>query len=73
VSKAIQNLFGKVFIFHFKLNNSNLVEGRQGFWVNRTYVPDDNLEIQLNSIDATEVSLVLLNVVYLLLYIFYRN
>jgi hypothetical protein len=38
--------------------------------VNRTYVPDDTLEIKLNSIDATEVSLILHNVVYLLLYIF---
>jgi hypothetical protein len=28
------------------------VEGRQGFLVNRTYVPDDNLERKINSIDA---------------------
>jgi hypothetical protein len=43
VTKVIQNLRGKVFIFCFKLNDSNLVEGRQGFLVNRTYVPEDNL------------------------------
>jgi hypothetical protein len=58
--KAIKKLYGKVFIFHFKLNDSNLVEGRQGFFVNRTYVPDDNLERKLNSINATEVSLIFL-------------
>jgi hypothetical protein len=68
--KAIKKLYGKVFIFHFKLNDSNLVEGRQGFFVNRTYVPDDNLERKLNSINATEVSLILHNVTYLLYYIF---
>jgi hypothetical protein len=70
VPKVIPNLYGKVFIFHFKLNDSNLVDGRQGFLVNKTYVPDDNLERKINCIDATEVSFILHNVVYLLFYIF---
>jgi hypothetical protein len=69
VPKAIQSLCGKVFIFHFKLNDSNLIEGRQGFLVNRTYVPDNNLERKVNSIDATEVSLILYNIVYYIIFL----
>jgi hypothetical protein len=62
-------LYGKVFIFRFKLNDSNLIEGQQGFLVNRTYVPDDNHERKLNSIDATEVSLNLYNTIYYIIFL----
>jgi hypothetical protein len=67
--KDVQRLYEKVFIFSFKLNDSNLIEGRQGFLVNRTYVPDDNLERKLNSIDATEVSLNLYNTIYYIIFL----
>jgi hypothetical protein len=67
--KDVQRLYGKVFIFRFKLNDGNLIEGRQGFLVNITYVPDDNLERKLNSIDATEVSLNLYNTIYYIIFL----
>jgi hypothetical protein len=74
VHKAIQNLYEKVLIFRFKLNDSNLTEGRQGYLVKRTYIPDDNLERKINNIDATNVSLILLhhmsfNISYYVLFI----
>jgi hypothetical protein len=74
VPKAIQNLYEKVLIFRFKLNDSNLTEGRQGYLVRRTYIPDDNLERKINNIDATNVSLILLhhmsfNISYYVLFI----
>jgi hypothetical protein len=55
VSKTIQSLYGKVLIFHFKLNDSNLTEGRQGFLVNKTYIPDNNLENKFYNIDDNKV------------------
>jgi hypothetical protein len=74
VHKAIQNLYEKVLIFRFKLNDSNLTEGRQGYLVKRTYIPDDNLERKINNIDAANVSLILLhhmsfNISYYVLFI----
>jgi hypothetical protein len=74
VSKAIRNLYGKVLIFRFKLNYSNLTEGRQGYLVKRTYIPDDNLERKINNIDATNVSQILFhhmrfNISYYILFI----
>jgi hypothetical protein len=44
VPKVIQELMKKIFIFRFKLNERNLTEGRQGYLVIRTYIPDDMLE-----------------------------
>jgi hypothetical protein len=44
VPKVIQELMEKIFIFRFKLNERNLTEGRQGYLVIRTYIPDDMLE-----------------------------
>jgi hypothetical protein len=74
VPKAIQNLYEKILIFRLKLNDSNLTEGRQGYLVKRTYIPDDNLERKINNIDATNVSLILLhhmsfNISYYVLFI----
>jgi hypothetical protein len=42
--RVIQELYGKVFIFYFKLNEVNLTEGRQGYLVRRTFVPNSKLE-----------------------------
>ena len=58
VPKVVQQLYGKVFIFCFKLNDSNLIEGRQGYLVKRTYIPDDNLERKLMNSNADKVSLI---------------
>jgi hypothetical protein len=44
VPKVIQELMEKIFIFRFKLHERNLTEGRQGYLVIRTYIPDDMLE-----------------------------
>jgi hypothetical protein len=44
VPKVIQELYEKLFIFRFKLNERNLTEGRQGYLVIRTFIPDDVLE-----------------------------
>jgi hypothetical protein len=44
VPKIIQQLYGKVFIFQFKLNSQNLTEGRQGYLVRRAFIPDEKLE-----------------------------
>jgi C4-type Zn-finger protein len=44
VTKVIQELYGKSFIFRFKLNERNLTEERQGYLVTRTFIPDDVLE-----------------------------
>jgi hypothetical protein len=35
VPKVIQELYGKLFIFRFKLNEINVTEGRQGYLVKR--------------------------------------
>jgi hypothetical protein len=44
VPRVIHELYENVFIFYFKLNEVNLTEGRQGYLVRRTFVPDDKLE-----------------------------
>jgi hypothetical protein len=44
VPKVIQELYGKFFIFQFKLNEINLTEGRQGYLVTRTFIPNEKLE-----------------------------
>ncbi|XP_062190232.1 replication protein A 70 kDa DNA-binding subunit B-like isoform X4 [Phragmites australis] len=44
VPKIIQQLYGKIFIFRFKLSNQNLTEGKAGYLVKRTFVPNENLE-----------------------------
>jgi hypothetical protein len=43
VPKVIQELYAKIFIFRFKLNKRNLTEGRRGYLVTRTFIPDDML------------------------------
>jgi hypothetical protein len=48
VPKVIQELMKKIFIFRFKLNERNLTEGRQGYLVIRTYIPDDMLEKKIH-------------------------
>jgi hypothetical protein len=47
VPKVIEQLYDKVFIFQFKLNNYNLTEGRQGYVVRKTFVPDEKLEKEM--------------------------
>jgi hypothetical protein len=44
VLRVIHELYGKVFIFYFKLSEVNLTEGRHGYLVKRTFVPDVKLE-----------------------------
>jgi hypothetical protein len=44
VPKIIQQLYGKVFIFQFKLNSSNLTEGIHCYLVRRAFIPNDKLE-----------------------------
>jgi hypothetical protein len=44
VPKIIQELYGKSFIFRFKLNERNLTEGGQGYLVTMTFILDDVLE-----------------------------
>jgi hypothetical protein len=44
VPQVIQKLYGKLYIFQFKLNDKNLTEGRQGYLVRRTFIPDDKIE-----------------------------
>jgi hypothetical protein len=44
VPKVIHELYRQIFIFRFKLNEWNLTEGRQGYLVTRTFIPDDMLE-----------------------------
>jgi predicted transcriptional regulator len=44
VPKVIQELYGKSFIFRFKLNERNLTEGRQRYLVTRTFIPNDVLD-----------------------------
>jgi predicted 3-demethylubiquinone-9 3-methyltransferase (glyoxalase superfamily) len=38
VPKVIEQLYGKVFIFQFRLNNYNLTKGRQGSVVRKIFV-----------------------------------
>jgi hypothetical protein len=47
VPKVIEQLYGKIFIFQFRLNNYNLTEGRQGYVVRKTFVPDEKLEKEM--------------------------
>jgi hypothetical protein len=42
--KVIQELYQKLFIYQFKLNERNLTEGRQGYLVTRTFIPDEKHE-----------------------------
>jgi hypothetical protein len=44
VSKVIQELYGKLFIFRLKLNEINVMKGRQGYLVKMTFIHDDKLE-----------------------------
>ncbi|TVT97486.1 hypothetical protein EJB05_57267 [Eragrostis curvula] len=44
VPSIIQKLYGKTLIFRFKLTNQNLTEGRSGYLVKKTFIPDDKLE-----------------------------
>ncbi|XP_062230035.1 replication protein A 70 kDa DNA-binding subunit B-like [Phragmites australis] len=44
VPKIIQQLCEKTLIFRFKLSNQNLTEGKPGYLVKTTFVPDDKLE-----------------------------
>jgi hypothetical protein len=44
VPKVIQELYGKSFIFRFKLNERNLTEGKQRYLVARTFIPNDVLD-----------------------------
>jgi hypothetical protein len=44
VPPTIQTLYGKLYIFQFKLNDKNLTEGRQGYLVRKTFIPDDKIE-----------------------------
>ncbi|TVT98824.1 hypothetical protein EJB05_55839, partial [Eragrostis curvula] len=53
VPKLIQQLYGKTFIFQFKLNNENLTEGKPNYLVKRTFIPNDALELRYSN-DQTE-------------------
>jgi hypothetical protein len=68
VPRVIHELYGKVFIFYFKLNEVNLTEGRQGYLVRRTFVPNVKLEEIFVNDKKKEVSGVFLyiHIVYLL-------
>jgi hypothetical protein len=44
VPKVIQELYGKLFIFRFKLNEINVTEGRQGYLAKKAFIHDDKLE-----------------------------
>jgi hypothetical protein len=47
VPKAIEQLYGKILIFQFRLDNYNLTEGRQGYVVRKTFVTDEKLEKEM--------------------------
>jgi hypothetical protein len=49
VPKVIQELYVGSFIFRFKLNERNLIEGRQGYLVTRTFIPDDVLKEKIKN------------------------
>jgi hypothetical protein len=53
VLKVIQELYGKLFIFRFMLNEINVTEGRQGYLVKKTFIPDDKLEKNSKMIKRT--------------------
>jgi hypothetical protein len=56
VPKVIEQLYGKVFIFQFRLNSYNLTEGRQGYVVRKTFVPDEKLEKEMFCTKNDEVT-----------------
>jgi hypothetical protein len=56
VPKVIEQLYGKIFIFQFRLNNYNLTEGRQGYVVRKTFVPDEKLEKEMFRAKNDEVT-----------------
>jgi hypothetical protein len=54
VLKVIQELYGKLFIFRFMLNEINVTEGRQGgYLVKKTFIHDDKLEKNSKMIKRT--------------------
>jgi hypothetical protein len=56
VPKSIQQLYGKVYIFEFKMNNQNLTEGRQGYVVRKVFIPDEKLEKNMLHDENNEVN-----------------
>jgi hypothetical protein len=56
VPKSILQLYGKVYIFQFKMNNPNLTEGRQGYVVRKAFIPIEKLEKDLLDDNNNEVS-----------------
>jgi hypothetical protein len=60
VPKVIQELYGKFFIFQFMLNEINLIEGRQGYLVTRTFIPNENLRTRFLTDIHNKVS----NIIY---------
>jgi hypothetical protein len=56
IPKVIEQLYGKVFIFQFRLNSYNLTEGRQGYVVRKTFVPDEKLEKEMFCTKNDEVT-----------------
>jgi hypothetical protein len=70
VPRVIQELYGKVFIFSFKLNKVNLTEGRQGYLVRRTFVPDSKLEEKFANDKKKVVSGVFIFILFIYLQIF---
>ena len=55
VPEIIQQLCGKTLIFRFKLSNQNLTEGKPGYLVKKTFVPDDKLETKFLNDKAEKV------------------
>jgi hypothetical protein len=62
VPKVIQELYGKIFIFRFKLNKRNLIEGRQGYLVTWTYIPNDMLEEKFINDQNKKVRIIIFHV-----------
>jgi hypothetical protein len=56
VPKVIEQLYCKVFIFQFRLNSYNLIEGRQGYVVRKIFVPDEKLEKEMFCTKNDEVT-----------------
>jgi hypothetical protein len=62
VPKVIQELYEKIFIFRFKLNERNLMEGRQGYLVTMTYISDDMLEEKFINDQNKKVRIIIFHV-----------
>jgi hypothetical protein len=71
VPQVIQKLYGKLYIFQFKLNDKKLTEGRQGYLVRRSFIPDDKIEEKFMMDRDNKVS----NNIYgaNIVYLFYNN